>query len=53
MSLAKVKAFFKVLLILVLAIVVCGCTSPITIGRKTSDAINVYPAMVELPVGGL
>lgn len=51
MSLTKIKTFFKVLLIVVLVIAVCGCTSPITIGRKTSDAINVYPAMVELPVG--
>ena len=51
--LTKVKTFFKVLLIVVLVIAVCGCTSPITIGKKTSDAINVYPAMVELPVGGL
>ena len=51
MSLTKIMTFFKVLLIVVLVIAVCGCTSPITIGRKTSDAINVYPAMVELPVG--
>lgn len=49
---SKVKTAIRVLLLmLVLALVACGCPNPTDITGKTQTTIKIYPAMVELPVG--